>query len=347
MLKLVSLFSGCGGMDLGFEQCGYEIVFANDIDKDAIQTYRANIGEIVEQDIREIHEDEIPDCDILTAGFPCQPFSSAGNRKGVADERGTLFHECIRIINHKKPKVVVFENVRGILSIRNHDGNKLIDTIVEMMNESGYFVDYKLLKASDYGVPQNRFRVVIVGVRKDLNKRFTFPKPIKSNELTLRYAISNIDSVIPNNEYWKLSPQSQNIVPFIKEGGSWKDIPYEELPDRMKKIRDNIRKYKSPNFYRRYSRDEICGTITAAATPENCGILHPIENRRFTVREIARIQSFPDNFVFYAGSIAGKYKVIGNAVPPKLAFAIAKQIKDMLNDNIVENEQVMEQLAIF
>jgi DNA (cytosine-5)-methyltransferase 1 len=347
VLRLVSLFSGCGGMDLGFIQCGYKIVFANDIDNDAVQTYRANLGDIVQKDIREIHEDEIPDCDVLTAGFPCQPFSSAGKRRGVADERGTLFHECIRIIKRKKPKVVVFENVRGILSIKNKDGSKLIHTIEQLMNDCGYHVDYKLLKASDYGVPQNRYRVFIVGFRKDLRKRFVFPKPIKSDKLTLKDALANIDSTLPNNEHWKLSPQSQEIVPYIKEGGSWKDIPYDKLPTRMKHIRDNIRKYKSPNFYRRYSWNEICGTITAAATPENCGILHPTENRRFTVREIARIQSFPDNFIFEASSIAGKYKIIGNAVPPKLAYVIAKRILEILEDKIVAEEVTSEQLAMF
>ncbi|WP_223701715.1 DNA cytosine methyltransferase [Sutcliffiella deserti] len=334
MLKLVSLFSGCGGMDLGFKQAGFDIVFANDIDNDAVVTYRENIGEIIQKDIREIHEDEIPECDILVGGFPCQPFSSAGNRKGVADERGTLFHETIRIIKKKQPKVILFENVRGILSIKNEDGSKLIDEIERIMFEEGYYVDYKLLKASDYGVPQNRYRVIIVGIRKDLNKRFEFPKPFQADNLTLSSVLENLHPNLPNNEHWRLSPQSKEIIPFIKEGGSWKDIPYDKLPERMKRIRDNIKKYKSPNFYRRYSRNEICGTITAAATPENCGIIHPTEDRRFTVREVARIQSFPDDFVFKANNISGKYKVIGNAVPPKLAFVLAIQILAILNSTI-------------
>jgi DNA (cytosine-5)-methyltransferase 1 len=347
MFRLVSLFSGCGGLDLGFKQCGYEIVFANDIDSDAVQTYRLNLGDIVQKDIREIPECDIPDCDVLTAGFPCQPFSSAGNRKGVADERGTLFHECIRIINKKLPKVTVFENVRGILSIRDHNGEKLIRTIEKLMDDCGYYVDHKLVKASDYGVPQKRYRVIIVGFRKDLGKRFVFPEPIKSDRLTLRHALADLDPSLPNNEHWSLSPQSQRIVPYIKEGGSWKDVPYEKLPDRMKHIRDNIKKYKSPNFYRRYGWDEICGTITAAATPENCGILHPSEHRRFTVREIARIQSFPDDFVFKARSIAGKYKIIGNAVPPKLAYEIAKQISCILQGESVSGQKSEEQLTLF
>lgn len=344
-MKLVSLFSGCGGMDLGFIQAGYDIVFANDIDNDAVKTYERNLGEIVQKDIKEIHEDEIPECDILTAGFPCQPFSSAGNRKGVADERGTLFHECIRIINRRMPKVVVFENVRGILSIKNDDGSKLIDEIEKIMDESGYYVNYKLLRASDYGVPQNRYRVIIVGFRKDLNKKFIFPEPISMNNLTLGNVLENLDSSLPNNEHWKFSPQSQDIIPYIKEGGSWKDIPYDKLPERMKRIRDNIKKYKSPNFYRRYSRNEICGTITAAATPENCGIIHPTEDRRFTIREVARIQSFPDDFVFVANNISGKYKVIGNAVPPKLAYVIAKQIQDILDGKIDAEVELQEQIS--
>src|SRR5699024_1289816 len=132
---------------------------------------------------------------------------------------------------------------------------------------------------------------------------------------------------IPNSkDIWKLSPQSQELVQWIPEGGSWKNIPYDKLPERLKRIRDNMKKYHSPNFYRRFSRMEINGTITAAATPENSGMIHPIENRRYSVREIARIQSFPDDYIFVGSSISSKYKVIGNAVPPRLAQIIGESI---------------------
>ncbi|MDA2087844.1 DNA cytosine methyltransferase [Bacillus cereus group sp. BfR-BA-01323] len=344
-LKVVSLFSGCGGLDLGLEQAGFEILWANDVDKHAVQVYKHNIGKIVEGDITKISEEDIPSCDVLTAGFPCQPFSSAGNRKGVMDERGTLFEECIRIIKAKKPLVVLFENVRGILTTKNLDGSLLLDSIVSILDElePGYNVEYKLLKASDYGVPQQRYRVIFVAFRKDLDVNYKFPSPTHDSSdpsLTVGHAI-NIPVNTPNqDEIWTLSPQSNKLIPYIKEGGSWKDIPYEFLPERLKKIRDDIKKYRAPNFYRRFARNEINGTITAAATPENCGIIHPLEDRRYSVREIARIQSFPDDFIFVGESIQAKYRVIGNAVPPLLAKEIGTSILEHLEN--IEDEKLEE-----
>jgi len=158
---LISLFSGCGGMDLGFKQAGFNIVWANDFDPDAQAVYSLNIGKIDGRDILTVKEDEIPDGDIITAGFPCQPFSNAGNRKGVHDSHGMLYKECLRIIEKKMPKVIVLENVKGLLSTYYIDGRKLVDVIIDdlsMMNGKGYNVVYKLVNASDYGVPQNRER---------------------------------------------------------------------------------------------------------------------------------------------------------------------------------------------
>lgn len=327
--KMVSLFSGCGGMDLGFKQAGYDIIYANDFDEDAQKIYELNLGKIDKRDILDIDEKDIPDCDIICAGFPCQPFSSAGNRKGVEDDRGNLYKECLRIIEKKHPKVVVFENVRGLMSMKDEDGNKLLDTIIGNLEELGYIVSFKLLNSSDYGVPQNRYRLFIIALDKEYGIKFKFPMPRKEKErLKLKYVL-DIDKNVPNQKYWELSPQAAKMIVYITEGGSWKDIPYEELPDRFKKIRDNMKKYRSPNFYRRFSREEINGTITASAQPENCGIIHPLKNRRYTIREIARIQSFPDDFLFIDESkrdIIGMYKVIGNAVPPKLAKVLAEEI---------------------
>lgn len=333
--KLVSLFSGCGGLDLGFEKAGFERLWANDFDKDAQAVFRLNLGEIDGRDIRDVNASEIPDCDIITAGFPCQPFSNAGNRKGVNDSRGTLYQDCLRIVKEKMPKVVLFENVRGLLSTKYIDGRKLIEVIasdLEAMNEIGYNVNYELLNASDYGVPQNRQRVILVGIRKDLNKSFVFPEKTDKKNLTLRHVL-NIPVEVPNQVDWKLSPQSMAMISHIPEGGSWKDVPYEELAPRFRKIRDNMQRYRSPNFYRRFSRDEINGTITASAQPENCGIIHPIHNRRYTIREIARIQTFPDDFLFIDDStknITVMYKVIGNAVPVELAQRLAIAIKQQI-----------------
>lgn len=329
--KLISLFSGCGGMDLGFKKAGFNIVWANDFDSDAQAVYSLNLGNIDKRDILTVDENEIPDGDILTAGFPCQPFSNAGNRKGVHDSRGMLYKECLRIIEKKMPKVIVFENVKGLLSTKYIDGRNLAEVIEEdlsNMNGVGYDVVHELINASDYGVPQNRQRVLFVGIRKDLKKTFTFPEKLKKDKLSLKNVLDVADDV-PNNVDWPFSPQALEMIEYIPEGGSWKDVPYEHLAPRFQRIRDNMKKYHSPNFYRRFSRNEICGTITASAQPENCGIIHPTENRRYTVREVARIQTFPDDYVFITNNsknITAMYKVIGNAVPVQLAYCIANAI---------------------
>ena len=333
--RLISLFSGCGGMDLGFNRAGFNIVYANDFDADAQAVYSLNLGEIDKRDILTVNENEIPQGDILTAGFPCQPFSNAGNRKGVHDSRGMLYKECLRIIQSKMPKVIVFENVKGLLSTKYIDGRNLADVITEdlsCMNNIGYNIVYQLINASDYGVPQNRQRVFFVGVRKDLNVTFNFPEKQSKENLTLRH-ILDIPKGVENNIDWALSPQAMDMIKYIPEGGSWKSVPYDHLAPRFQRIRDNMQKYHSPNFYRRFSRDEICGTMTASAQPENCGIIHPTENRRFTVREVARIQSFPDDFRFITDSIKNiiaMYKVLGNAVPVMLAFNIAHSIMEQV-----------------
>lgn len=338
---LVSLFSGCGGLDLGFKNAGFNCIWANDFDSDAQAIYSLNIGEIDGRDIVTIDESEIPDCDILTAGFPCQPFSNAGSRKGVYDSRGMLYKECLRIIESKMPKIIVFENVKGLLSTKYVDGRSLVETIIEdlsSLGDVGYNVDYQLLNASDYDVPQNRQRVFFVGVRKDLGKKFTFPEKKEKVNLTLRN-ILDIPEDVPNQTAWALSPQAQKMIEFIPEGGSWKNVPYEELAPRFQKIRDDMKKYRSPNFYRRFSRDEINGTITAAAQPENCGIIHPVQNRRYTIREIARIQTFPDDFLFIDDTIkniTAMYKVIGNAVPVKMAENVAASIMSQIFEGVNE-----------
>lgn len=346
--KVISMFSGCGGKDLGFERAGFKIVWANDIDNSACDTYEKNIGEIDRRDIHDIDVKEIPDADVLVAGFPCQAFSNAGNRKGVEDERGTLYKECLRVILDKRPKAVVFENVRGILSIKAKNGKLLIDEIKDILESKkyGYSVTWKLVNASDYGVPQNRLRVFIVGIDKKYKTKYIFPRAIeKTDELKLKN-ILNIPSNAKNQEHKEFTSQIMRFIHFIKEGGSWKDIPYEMLPSKLKRIRDNIKEYRSPNFYRRFSRNEICGTITATATPENCGIIHPTENRRYTLRECARIQSFPDSFVFYPSVVSAGYRIIGNAVPPNLAFHIAKNLKELLkNPKAYRNKHGVEDLT--
>lgn len=390
-LRVLSLFSGGGGLDLGFkggfkfrnmyfDKNLYVTHYANDFDPAAKLVFKANKKyfasvNFVKKDIKEIKLDEIPDFDIMLAGFPCQPFSNAGHRKGIQDKQGTLFEEGQRILLSKQnaprpPKGFIFENVRGILSIKMQDGTSVPDEIVKRTKKMGYNTVYKLIKASDYGVPSSRYRVIMIGLKEEYGS-FDFElleKVVREHniptektnkyELLLGRILSDITPDLPQaEEFWKFSPSAQYMVdkigkcngdeatlnmfrksvslnkmdPKVIKGRSWKDMPKEAMPQRFRKIYDNPSKYRAPNFYRRFSLAEINGTITASAQPENCGITHPLVNRRFTIREIARIQSFPDDFIFPYTTIANAYKIIGNAVPPILGWVIARAVMKHFN----------------
>lgn len=389
-INVLSLFSGCGGLDLGmiggfdfrknnYAKTNFELVFANDNDSAATKVYNKNTQyfkhEILEKDIAHIQTNEIPAFDFLVGGFPCQPFSNAGLRKGVNDDRGNLFSNAIEIFQSavnkgKKPLGFMFENVRGIMSSKMDDGTTVPDEIVKRMEALGYSTNYKLIRASNYGVPSNRYRLLIVGFRKEfgyfdykLMDEVVFENEIPNQnhspyELYLGSVLSDIPKNAPQkDDFWKYSPAGQtmienigickdgretlkkfnNKVPLskisetISTGRSWKNMDYNKMTPRFQKIWDNPKKYHAPNFYRRFALGEINGTITASAQPENCGITHPFEHRRFSIREIARIQSFPDDFVFPYTSISNAYKVIGNAVPPVLGWVFAKSIEKFLS----------------
>lgn len=324
-------------MDLGFMQSGYDVVWANDVNEDACKTYQHNIGEIVHGDVTQLDVPQIPNVDVLTAGFPCQPFSNAGSRKGTNDPRGQLYKQPFRFIEQLNPKAIVFENVRGILSTKVENG-KLIDEIIDTLTfKYGYSVAYRLMNFSHFGVPQNRIRVMLVGIKDEAYLGHTFPEITDDQELSIGRTLTGIHDELPNQtELMRLNPQALHYGAMIPEGGSWKSLPYDVLPDRWKKIRDNMAKYHYPNFFRRYARDEVQGTITAAFKPENAGVWHPTENRIYSVREIARFQTFPDDFVFQGRNIKSKYKQIGNAVPPAIARQFADQLKHYLHgENVV------------
>ena len=277
---VVSLFSGCGGMDLGFINAGFDVVFAKDNNSYACEVYKHNIGDILNEDVRKLSPENLPFGEVFLSGFPCQPFSSAGSRLADLDDRGNLYLECLRFIRVQNPYFVVFENVTGILTAKNKDGSSFVQTVLDLLGKCGMGYDtyIETLFAPDYGVPQKRKRVFIIGVRKDLSIQYKFPDKINTpfEELTVGHVI-DISSNIPNQEdILPFSPLSKQLIPYIREGGSWKDIPYDVLPERLKKIRDNMKKYKSPTFYRRFARNEINGTITATASPEKCGIIQPI-----------------------------------------------------------------------
>lgn len=388
-LKVISLFSGCGGLDLGFTggfaikgkrfaKTPFKLVMSNDFDPATELVYNTNrkfFGHSMTMcDVKTIKEEDIPDFDILLAGFPCQPFSNAGLRKGVDDYRGTLYKECERFLiegnkRENKPIAFVFENVKGILSSKVPNGLSVPEEIVRLTKELGYNTRFALLNASHYGVPSNRQRVIMVGIREGFPEfdfsllntvRELYHLPTAENRdyrLSLGYTLSGISAEMPQSEdYWEYSPGGQAMIEKIGpcygsdeilneigrakslesfpealfEGRSWKNIEPDEMPPRFRRIYDDPVRYHSPNFYRRFALGEINGTITASAQPENCGITHPYKNRRYTVREIARIQSFPDDFVFPYKTIPDAYKVIGNAVPPVFAWVIAMSLKKHL-----------------
>lgn len=328
----VSLFSGIGGIDLGFRAAGFRTLWANDLDPDACETFRENLGEIAEGDIRTIGFPKIGEpLDVLSAGFPCQPFSNAGSRRGVKDERGSLFQVALDAVRALKPKVVLFENVRGLLSMKF--GKKLlIEEILKQLHDLGYDCQFKLIDTSNHRVAQRRLRLLIVGVqRRDDLGQFRYPQEKHKHGLSIGETILDIPAFLPNqNELMQLNPQAVKLGMLVPEGGSWKDIPYDMLPERLQYIHRNMAKYRWPKFYARYHRDEIAGTVTAAFKPENAGVWHPVESRVFSVREIARIQSFPDWFVFSGRSVKSKYQQIGNAVPPRLAYEVALEVVNVL-----------------
>jgi DNA (cytosine-5)-methyltransferase 1 len=339
--KAVSLFSGCGGADLGLMKAGFDVVFANDIDPDCCLTYANNIGEISCGDIREMEIPELGSIDLLTAGFPCQPFSNAGKRLGTTDKRGTLYHQVFRFIEACNPRIVVLENVRGLLSFTDENGVKLIKTIEDTLsNEYGYHVKHFLLNLSHFGVPQNRIRVILIAVKNDINIDDLLPSIISDKNLSIENTLNGLTDEIPNqNELMKLNPQAIHYGSMIPEGGSWKNIPYDLLPVRWKKIRDNMSKYHYPNFFKRYSRKDVSGTITAAFKPENAAVWHPVENRIFSVREIARIQTFPDNFIFSGKHVKSKYQQIGNAIPPLFMERLGARLIEYLKGELVLEDE--------
>jgi len=328
-MNIVSFFAGAGGLDLGFEQAGFNIIWANEYDKEIWKTYRLNHGKtkLEERSITEIKIDEIPNCDGIIGGPPCQSWSEAGALRGINDKRGKLFFDFIRILEAKQPKFFLAENVSGMLLPRHAEA---LNNIKKMFREAGqgYELSFKLLNSADYGVPQDRKRIFFIGIRKDLDQKFEFPKPF-TNKITLADAIRDLsDSAIPANNN--------------KTNGEFCLIPnHEYMTGGFSTI------YMSRNRVR--SWDEQSFTIQAGGRhaplhpqapkmkfiEQNKRIFVPGEEylyRRLSVRECARIQSFPDNFIFHYNSIADGYKMIGNAVPVKLAKVLASEIREQVFD---------------
>ncbi|MBU5593092.1 DNA cytosine methyltransferase [Clostridium sp. MSJ-4] len=363
-MRVISFFSGAGGMDLGFTLAGHEVVWSNDFDRDAVNTYNENIGRHLGHEstlgditqILNIRDEEInqliPDGDIVIGGFPCQGFSIANvNRNMNDDERNFLYLELLRIITIKRPSFFVLENVKGL---ENIEGGEVLDMIIEDLEGAGYTVCYDVLNAYNFGVPQNRERVIIVGVRNDLTDIYIIPQqvaPARKSKKTLYVAPthskdSNIEENVTswqkvnrlynlwlnndldrNRHYLRNDDNILYRIQTLRDAIS--DLPQDFEPDNQEvlnhtgslcRVNINNRVGNRATDWDRYA-PTIMGRGSGTGGP--LIIPHPLQHRRLSVREVARIQTFPDNFHFL-GSNSACYRQIGNAVPVLMAYNIAK-----------------------
>lgn len=347
-MKVISLFSGCGGLDLGFEAAGFEIAWANDFDKSIWETYRKNFPDsnFDTRDIRTIKSSEIPDNIFgIIGGPPCQSWSEAGALRGLDDERGLLFFEYIRLLRDKSPAFFLAENVPGMLFPRHRDA---LDTILESFDSLDYDVSYKLLNVHDYGVPQDRKRVIFVGYHRSLGIPFRFPSCHKQH-LVLHNAIEDIsDSAIPALEKNYSNGDTLAIPNHEYMIGGFSSIYMS---------RNRVRNWDEPSFtiqaggrhaplHPQANKMIKMGKDQFIFDPEN-----PLPYRRLSLRECARIQTFPDDFIFYYQRLADGYKMVGNAVPPKFAKTLAEQIYlDMTSpqpDITLSQIEKVKQLKLF
>ncbi|MBE7092057.1 MAG: DNA (cytosine-5-)-methyltransferase [Clostridiales bacterium] len=329
----IELFAGAGGLALGLEQAGIKTLKHVEFDKACCETLRTNrpYWNVTCEDIHNVDFTEYRGkIDIVTGGFPCQAFSYAGKKMGFDDTRGTLFHEFARCVQEVQPKMFLAENVRGLAS---HDNGRTLETIIYVFESLGYTIDNrkKILNACYYGVGQKRERIVIIGIRNDLVNDINFEYPTPDKEwTTLRTALKNCPPSI-GEEY---SAKKKAVFKLVPPGGCWVDLP------------DDVAKaYMGKSYYsgggrrgmaRRISWDEPCLTLTCSPSQKQTDRCHPEEVRPFTVREYARIQSFPDDWQF-AGGIADQYKQIGNAVPVELSRRIGIQLKISIQEHKKRN----------
>lgn len=319
-LKAIELFAGCGGLALGLKNAGVGCGTLIEIDKDAADTLKLNFpgSDVLCSDARKIDYSGV-EADIVLGGFPCQAFSYAGSKLGFEDARGTLFFELLRCVKEVRPKILLAENVRGLL---RHDGARTLSAMVSLLEEQGYRVRYKVVRAQYLDVPQKRERLIIWGIRKDLDYDFYFPKE-RGYTVSVREALRGV----PDSEGQKYPKRKAEIMDLVPEGGYWRDLP----PEIQKE-------YMGASFYmgggktgmaRRLAWDEPSLTLTCAPAQKQTERCHPMETRPLTVREYARIQTFPDRWEF-CGKMASRYKQIGNAVPVNLGYYLGKCVLNMM-----------------
>lgn len=337
----IELFAGGGGLALGMEKAGFHHVLLNEFDASACATLRKNRPgwHVVEGDVANVTFKHLEGfVDFVSGGFPCQAFSYAGKSRGFEDTRGTLFFQLARAVKEIKPKVFLGENVRGLLT---HDGGKTLEVIRSTINELGYtLVEPQILKALSYNVPQKRERLILIAIRNDYATKVQFHWPSPYHRIvTLRdafFAGDLYDCDVPAAPYQRYPEKKQQVMSLVPEGGDWRDLPI------------NVQKeYMGGSFYleggktgmaRRLSLDEPSLTLTCAPAQKQTERCHPTDTRPLTVREYARIQTFPDDWQF-AGNLSAQYKQIGNAVPVNLAWAVGRSLIRLMNDIDIIDEQ--------
>jgi len=334
--SILELFAGAGGLAIGLEKAGLKCVALNEIDKWACQTLRNNRPNwnVLEGDIKDFDFSKYKNkVDVVTGGFPCQAFSYAGKKLGLNDARGTLFYEFARVVQEVKPAICIGENVRGLLS---HEKGKTLQGMISILDEIGYKVaPVQVLKAINFRVPQKRERLILVGIRKDIDIEFEYPKPSRKiynlKDALKKGELYNCD--VPKSEGAKYPEHKKRVLDLVPPKGYWRDLPL-----------DIQKEYMGKSFYlgggktgmaRRIGWDEPSLTLTCSPAQKQTERCHPDETRPFTVREYARIQTFPDDWKF-AGSISQQYKQIGNAVPVNLAKEIGYSIIKVLNEYYVK-----------
>ena len=332
-LKTIELFAGAGGLALGIEKAGFDTIGLIEFDKDASDTLRANRPEwrVINDDIANISCLDLKDyfglkegeLDLLSGGAPCQSFSYAGKRLGLEDARGTLFYHYAKFLEQLQPKMFLFENVKGLLT---HDKGRTYKTITDIFESTGYTIHKKILNAWDYGVAQKRERLITIGIRNDLvdNIKFSFPKPHEYKPV-----LRDILLDCPKSEGTPYSEYKRKIFELVPPGGYWRDISEDIAKEYMKSCW--YMEGGRTGILRRLSLDEPSLAVLTSPSQKQTDRCHPLEARPFTIRENARCQSFPDEWVF-KGSIGSQYKQVGNAVPVNLAYDIAKKIKEALEE---------------
>lgn len=333
MLKSIELFAGAGGLALGLEQAGFEHIGLVEFNQSAANTLMLNrpqwnvlcedIAITAQRDLEEEFHIKKGELDLLSGGAPCQSFSYAGKRLGLQDVRGTMFYYYATFLNKLQPKMFLFENVRGLLT---HDKGKTYKTILDIFEDEGYKIQYAVLNAWDYGVPQKRERLITIGIRNDLVGLCTFTFPKKHSYKPIMRDVK-LDSNPSKEECTRYSGYKEKIFALVPPGGYWRDIPPEIAKEYMKTCW-NMGGGRT-GILRRIGLDEPSLTVLTNPGMKQTDRCHPIEVRPFSYRENARIQTFPDTWGFY-GTLAEKYKQVGNAVPVNLAKEIGLSIKSTL-----------------